>query len=312
MQNSIYSGYKSGFINVLKPSGPTSFDIVDRIRKLLKVKKVGHLGTLDPLAAGVLPIAIGKANKLFEELAFKKKRYRAVFTFGKETDTADSDGTVTKRDGHIPTEEEVMAVLGKFRGTISQKPHKYSAVKISGVKSCDLAREGHEVDLSYKSREVDIFKLELIRREGPDFTFDIECSAGTYIRSLCCDIAEELKTYAYVSMLIRLSSGDFDISDSVTLEELAEGDLYAYIMPITYPLKHLCRIDLPDRYYKMLSNGMSVPAQVENINAHSTMQRELHSTIQKILVFCKGDFFGIGSIDGGRLKLTINLKEEQA
>lgn len=310
--NSIYSGYKSGFINVLKPSGPTSFDIVDRIRKLLNVKKVGHLGTLDPLAAGVLPIAIGKANKLFEELAFKKKRYRAVFTFGKETDTADSDGFVTKRDGRIPTEEELLTVLGKFRGTISQKPHRYSAVKISGVKSCDLAREGLEVDLSYKSREVEVYKLEFIRKEDADFMFDIECSAGTYIRSLCCDIAEELKTYAYVSMLIRLSSGDFNIADSVTLEEMAEGDISAYILPITFPLKHLCRINVPERYYKMLSNGMSVPVQEESIIAHSTTQNKLHSTMQKTLVFCKGEFFGIGNVEAGRLKLDINLKEGQA
>jgi tRNA pseudouridine55 synthase len=302
MQNSIYS--KSGFINVLKPSGPTSFDIVYRIRKLLKEKKVGHLGTLDPLAAGVLPIAIGKANKLFKELAFKKKRYRAVFTFGKDTDTADSAGEVLKRDGRIPEEGEVLAALEKFRGTISQKPHRYSAVKIGGIKSCDLARCGLEVDLTFKRREVEIYKLELIKRQGADFTFDIVCSAGTYIRSLCCDIAAELGTYAYVSMLIRLSSGDFDIANSVTLEELEEGDMSKYILPITYPLKEYSQVSVPDRYYDTLSNGMSIP-----LLKHSTMHNVLHSTMQKVLVFCKGEFFGIGHVVNGQLKLDIFLKE---
>lgn len=296
MPSSIYNG----FINILKPPGPTSHDIVNKVRRLLNIKKVGHLGTLDPLAAGVLPVAIGKANKLFNELAFKRKHYRAVFTFGKETETGDSGGEVTNKGGRIPSEEEILAVLDKFRGRIMQKPHKYSAVKVGGQKACDIARTGGKVEI--KAREVEIYRLELLRQSGAGFTFDIECSGGTYIRSLCCDIAAELETYAYMSMLIRLRSGKFFITNSIALCELEEGDIAKYILPVTYPLSYMDRLDLPDRYYKMLSNGMTIPLQ-------STMQCELQSTMQKT-IYCKGELFGIGSIDDGLLKLDIYLKED--
>lgn len=289
MQNSFYNG----FFNILKPSGPTSSDIVGRIKRKTGGLKTGHLGTLDPLAGGVLPIAVGKATKLFDLLVFKKKKYRAIFSFGYETETGDTQGVVISKNGKIPTSDEVNKVLNQFTGKILQKPHKYSAIKIGGFKAYDLARRGE--DFTIKSREVEIYNLKLISNNGNNFTFDIECSGGTYIRSLCCDIAKALDTVACMTMLIRLSTGLFDIKNTITLEDAENSEnIFSLMLPLDFPLQGYEKIEVENSNYKKLENGVEIDFLNENK--------------EKVLVYCKNEFFGIGSVKNNRLKVLINLR----
>lgn len=288
MQNSIFSG----FFNILKPCGPSSSDIVVKVRKITGIKKIGHLGTLDPYAAGVLPVAVGKATKLFDLLAFKEKKYRAVFTFGIETDTGDSDGIITETSDIIPSFDSVKQALKHFTGEIDQIPHRYSAVKIEGQKAYDLAREGKQFIL--KSKKVYIKSFELLRQKENEFTFDIVCSGGTYIRSLCRDLASLLKTNAYMSMLIRLSSGAFDINNSVTLKEL-EHSIGDNMLDITYPIAYMEKIIADEKYYKALINGIAIDFKSEDK--------------KQVLVYCGGEFFGIGSVTDNKLKVDTFLKD---
>jgi tRNA pseudouridine55 synthase len=282
----------NGFFNILKPSGPTSSDIVCRIKKLTKAK-CGHLGTLDPLAAGVLPVAVGKAVKLFDLLAFKKKKYRARFSFGTETDTGDSEGRITAY-GRIPDYGEVKSAAESFKGKIMQTPHNYSAIKIGGKKACNMARRGDVFEL--KSREIEIYNLDIIDYENKDFTFDIECSAGTYIRSLCRDIAKVLNTCACMTMLIRLESGAFDIKSAITLEDIENAeDFKSLLLPLEFPLKDMKKIYAEKRFYKKLYNG--VPIQYDGADE------------DKALVYCNDELFGICQVKNGILKVNINLKK---
>ena len=283
----------SGFINVLKPSGPTSSDIVVNIKRLLNNKKVGHLGTLDPLAAGVLPVAVGKATRLFDYLTFKKKKYRAKFTFGIMTDTADAAGAIIQTTNNIPSLKEVQDAVTHFKGNIIQIPPKYSAIKIGGRKAYDMARQG--VDFDIKGREVTIYSLDVTDYNNNEFTFDIECSGGTYIRTLCTDIAKQLNTVAYMSMLIRLSSGCFDINSCITLEEIETAEnRQSLLIGMETVLKELKRIDAEDNFYKDLCNG--VPVFTENTDEDN------------LLIYCKNEFFGIGKIYNRNLYIKTNLR----
>lgn len=209
----------SGFVNVLKPTGLTSSDVVCKVKKALKIKKVGHLGTLDPAASGVLPVAFGKATKFFDYFLKKDKKYIAVAQFGVLTDTLDSFGNITKREDVNIKKDDIIKVLPKFIGKINQVPPIYSAIKINGKKACDIARSGETVELT--PREIEIFDIKLLGEEGENqFRFEVHCSAGTYIRTLFNDIANELKTYATTPVIIRTASGNFDVESSVTFDDL--------------------------------------------------------------------------------------------
>lgn len=210
---------KSGFVNIIKPTGESSSNVVCKIKKILGIKKVGHLGTLDPAASGVLPIAFGKATKFFDYFLTKDKEYIAVVKFGIETDTLDSFGEIVDKNENEVSSEEIQAVLGEFVGKIKQVPPKYSAIKIDGKKACDLAREGKDVEI--KSREIEIFSLKLLNKiENNVYRFKVHCSAGTYIRTLFSDIAKRLGTVSTTSVIIRTKSGAFDIEQAKTLSEL--------------------------------------------------------------------------------------------
>ena len=227
-----------GIINILKPTGITSHDVVGYIRKNYKFKKVGHTGTLDPNAAGVLPVCIGKATKLSQYIMKKNKKYRCQMTFGAETDTLDSYGTVLNRHHTEYIEpERIKKALEEFTGDISQIPPAYSAIKINGQKLYEKARN-NEVIEDIPSRVVSISEISIIDYSFPKLTLDISCSSGTYIRSLVRDIAHTLGTVAYMSLLIRTSSGEFKIEDAVTLEEL--GD----VSSINGYIKEMGSIDL--------------------------------------------------------------------
>ncbi|MFZ5352030.1 MAG: tRNA pseudouridine(55) synthase TruB [Bacillota bacterium] len=225
----------NGIINVLKPPGMSSHDIVYFIRKKYKLKKVGHTGTLDPEAAGVLPICIGKATKAVQYITDKNKQYRAAVTLGTETDTYDKYGSVTARTevGFID-EEAVKIAIKQFIGVIDQIPPIYSAIKYNGKKLYQYALEGEEVEL--KSRRVEIFDIEIIDYTGQIIMIDVKCSKGTYIRSLCHDIGKVLGCGAHMSQLIRTESAPFNIEDSYTLEEIdkacAEGTQNSLLKPV--------------------------------------------------------------------------------
>lgn len=283
----------NGFINLLKPAGPTSSDMVTKLKRILNVKKIGHLGTLDPLAAGVLPIGIGKANRLFDHLTYKKKSYRAIFTFGQATDTADSDGVIIFQSDKIPSCEEIVLSLSKFRGEIMQTPPKYSALKINGQKAYELARR--DVEFELKKRQVTIYKFDLVNQvNSSSFMFDIECSGGTYIRSLCTELAEELNTCGYMSMLIRTGSGEFAIKDSLTVEEIEKASINDIIIHMDSILKDLPRLDIESSNYKSLINGVPIVLDISDIN--------------KIAVYYKNELYGIGSINNHMLKINTYLK----
>ena len=210
---------KSGFVNIIKPTGETSSDIVCKIKKILGIKKVGHLGTLDPAASGVLPIAFGKATKFFDYYLTKDKEYVAVVKFGEETDTLDSFGQIIDKNDKRVSSDEIEAVLNEFKGKINQTPPKYSAVKIDGKRACDLVREGKEVEI--KSREIEIFDIKLLGKIADNlFRFKVHCSAGTYIRTLFSDIAKRLNTISTTPVIIRTKSGLFSIENAITLNEL--------------------------------------------------------------------------------------------
>jgi len=216
---------KNAIINLNKPTGMSSFYAVKKVARLLGVKKAGHMGTLDPYGTGVLLVGVNKGTKLFDEYLKKIKTYVAVFHFGYETDTLDSEGQIISQNEVSVSLEQVQSILGKFVGKQNQMPPQFSAKKVNGQKACDLARAGKEVEL--KPKEIEIFDLKVLRDFGNNnFQFEIECSSGTYIRSLARDIAKELNTYGVMLSIIRTKCGEFDISQSCTLEDLEKGNFY--------------------------------------------------------------------------------------
>ena len=211
----------NGFLNVIKPSGLTASDVVVKVRKILNVKKVGHLGTLDPLAVGVLPVAVGKGTKLFNLLLNKQKAYRAFFRFGITTDTLDSDGIITETNDKVVTVDEVADVCKQMVGKQMQIPPAYSAKSVKGTRAYVLARNGNDVQL--EPREIEIFKFELLKKVNSDtYMFDIICSSGTYIRSIVRDMAKKMSTVGYMPALIRAESGMFSLEDIPRYEFDAE------------------------------------------------------------------------------------------
>lgn len=214
-----------GVLNLLKPPGMTSHDVVSVVRRALGVKKVGHTGTLDPGVAGVLPICVGQATRLAEYIAGEEKAYRAEITFGITTDTQDSFGEVlAEQDAHHLTRGDVAYCLARFHGPIMQVPPMVSAVKVGGKRLYELARQGVEVER--EPRPVTIHRIQLLDfRPGPRPAafVDVVCSKGTYIRTLAHDLGQMLKVGAHMSYLVRTRSGPFRLEEASTLEELQAG-----------------------------------------------------------------------------------------
>ncbi len=212
-----------GFINVNKPVGMTSAQVVATVKRKLsldKSTKIGHMGTLDMQAGGVLPIAVGKATRLFDYMLTKRKYYRAEFTFGYMTDSLDSAGEIINRDDKVIIERQVREVLPEFLGDIMQVPPLFSAKKLGGKRASDIARSGETVDL--EACPIHIFRFDLVSVRGNSFVFDIECSAGTYIRSLCRDLASSLGTFATMTKLTRTKAGVFELGNAIELENVSE------------------------------------------------------------------------------------------
>lgn len=246
---------KDGFINVLKPPGMTSHDVVGAVRRLLKLKKVGHAGTLDPGAAGVLPVAVGRATRLIEYVADVDKSYRAELVFGIATDSGDDLGTVIEAEQEfiMPSEEQIKAAFTALTGEIEQIPPVYSAIKIHGQRACDLARKNIEVEIPV--RKVTIYNLSLLERRENTILFDVHCSKGTYIRTLCADIGKRLGIPATMSFLLRTRVGEFRGAEAVTLDELRQQGENA-MMTAESCLKGMPRFDLWEQRVKAFCNGL--------------------------------------------------------
>ena len=210
---------KNGIIVLNKPTGMSSSLAVQIVKRNIHPNKIGHLGTLDPLGTGILLLAVNKATKLFDEYLNKNKTYRAVFYFGKETSTLDSEGEIINKNDSNITLEQVQEVAKQFVGEFDQLPPLYSAKKINGKKAYELAREGKSVEL--KTRHVSIYSCNVLYEVKPNtFMFEIHCSSGTYIRSICRDIAYKLSTYGTMVSIIRTTCGDYTLNDSCTLEDI--------------------------------------------------------------------------------------------
>ncbi len=215
---------KNAIINFNKPTGMSSFLAVKKVAKALGVKKAGHMGTLDPYGTGVLLIGVNKGTKLFDEYLKKIKTYIAVFHFGYETNTLDSEGEIINENNIIVTKNEIESVLVGFIGKQNQIPPQFSAKKIGGRKACDVARAGGSVEL--KPKEINIYNIKLLREFGENnFQFEISCSAGTYIRSICRDLAYKLSTYGTMLSIIRTKCGVFSIENSCTLDDITFGKI---------------------------------------------------------------------------------------
>lgn len=251
----------AGIINVLKPPGMTSHDVVSFIRKLYGLKRVGHAGTLDPAAAGVLPVFLGQATRLIEYATDTDKSYRAELTFGIETDTGDDTGKVIKTaEVVMPSEEKIIEVLKSFLGLVKQKPPMYSAIKIDGRKMYELAREGISMDLP--EREIFISDIVLIERTNNGILFDVTCSKGTYIRSLCVDIGNKLHMPAVMSFLVRTRVGNFSLNEARTLEELEfmKGEA---LIPPDFALLHMESVVLDMKASEAFLHGQMVECSTQ-------------------------------------------------
>ncbi len=250
-----------GVINVNKPLGMTSHDVVSRLRRILNMKKIGHTGTLDPDAEGVLPMCVGKGTKLTDELTAKEKQYLAELTLGLTTDTQDISGEVLKTDLVTATKSEIEKAIMTFVGDIEQIPPMYSAIKVNGRKLYELAREGKTVDMP--PRPVTIFNIEIkeIDEENHKVRFLVDCSKGTYIRTLCHDIGEKLGCGGVMSALKRTKSGRFKIEDTFALEqieEMAQNEDFSFLTAVDEVLSDYERVVLAEKNSTRLCNGIKI------------------------------------------------------
>lgn len=286
----------TGFVNIAKPADMTSSDAVCIVRGVLSRRiggrqKTGHLGTLDPLAEGVLPIALGKATALFDFLAFKTKEYIARFTFGRTTDTLDRGGVFLADEGRVPTEDELKAALPRFLGDVMQVPPAYSAKSVDGKRAYDLARKGVMPELA--ARPVHIESIELLASNGAEFTLRIVCGGGTYIRALARDIAAALGTVAFMSALTRTRSGMFTLEDAVTMDDFRAAP-EEHIIPAGRALEGLPRLVLDHKEERMIANGIPVPSA--------------YAAGESAAVFsADGGLLGLGQADERGMRLRVRL-----
>ena len=252
----------SGIFNICKPAGLTSFDVVSRVRRISGERRVGHAGTLDPLAEGVLPICLGQATRVVEYLSDATKRYCAQVVLGSTTDTYDAEGRITSQTGRADyPKDEIRRALDQFVGPIQQIPPMYSALKKEGKRLYEIARSGKEVERA--PRHVEIFRIDLLAYDPPVLVVDVECSKGTYIRSLAHDLGRILGGGAHLGHLVRTRSGPFEIQDAVSLDLLADAFAQGYwtelVYPLDEPLLHWNAIILGEERAAALRNGRTVP-----------------------------------------------------
>ncbi|MGM8286320.1 tRNA pseudouridine(55) synthase TruB [Clostridium perfringens] len=293
----------NGVINIYKNTGMTSFDIVAMVRRVAKMKKVGHTGTLDPAASGVLPVCLGKATKIIDYIMENKKVYRVNLKLGMVTDTYDLEGEVLReKDASHITKDEILNCINSFVGTIDQVPPMYSALKQNGVRLYELARQGIEVHR--EARKVTIYFIENIKIESNDnIQMDVCCSKGTYIRSLCYDIGEKLNVGATMTALERIQNGPFTKEEAINIEDLTEELLEKHIISIEKALDSFEKITVNEKFGKLLRNGVKV---FDNrMYSEEVEFNKLYRVYED-----NGVFLGLGKRDEKGFKLEKLLIEE--
>lgn len=282
----------NGFLNFYKPSGMSSAYALNLIKKRFKGIKMGHMGTLDPLASGVLPVAFGKSTRLFDYLLDKDKVYKAEFTFGYETDTLDRGGVIVKDKGSLPSEEEIKGVLNSLTGEVMQIPPVYSAKNINGKRSYELAREGVEVKLEPK--KVVISCIDYIEKTGENsYLFLIKCKGGTYIRSICRDLAYKLNTFATMTGLERLRSGIFTLENAFSVEEVVNNFNEEKMLLTPDSVLTFEKVFLSDKQTDDIINGRHLSLELPN---------GFYS------VYGKNEFIGVGKIYDKVLKIKSYIR----
>ena len=293
----------NGVINIYKNTGMTSFDVVAIVRRVAKMKKVVHTGTLDPAASGVLPVCLGKATKIIDYIMENKKVYRVNLKLGMVTDTYDLEGEVLREEdaSHI-TKDEILNCINSFLGTIDQVPPMYSALKQNGVRLYELARQGIEVHR--EARKITIYSIENIKIESNDnIQMDVCCSKGTYIRSLCYDIGEKLNVGATMTALERIQNGTFTKEEAINIEDLTEELLEKHIISIEKALDSFEKITVNEKFGKLLRNGVKV---FDNrMYSEEVEFNKLYRVYED-----NGVFLGLGKRDEKGFKLEKLLIEE--
>lgn len=251
----------NGILNLDKPSGMTSHDCLYKLRRIFATRRIGHAGTLDPLATGVLPVMVGNAVKCSEYLTEHDKRYCAVLKLGVTSDTQDITGTLVPTNVSIPSLENIQSVLGRFTGEISQIPPMHSAIKVDGKKLYELARKGIEIERS--PRQVTIYSLSILPTQRADeYELDISCSKGTYIRTLCADIGDTLGCGGVMASLRRTECGSLDAGQSLTLEQLAQlkeqGGLEGVLIPVEDYFSTWDKLSLEPFFSRLAKNGAEI------------------------------------------------------
>lgn len=292
----------NGVLNVLKPPAMTSSDVVSHVRRILGEKRVGHTGTLDPGAAGVLPVCVGRATKIADYIMRGDKEYIAQISFGIKTDTQDSYGTVTKVSECSVAPEDIKRALRDFSGTLYQRPPMYSAVKHEGKKLYELARRGIEVEK--EPREVMIHEIEVLSGRENCYLLRIKCSKGTYIRTLCADIGEALFCGAHMSFLMRTETGGYRIEEAYTLHEIEnlmnQGRVDTALIPMEDALGFMERIDCHPFLMRFLSTGTPVDLKKADIKI---------SDHTDYAVYCGKTLIGIGKKKDETLKIVSMLMQ---
>ena len=278
-----------GVLIVNKHAGCTSHDIVNRIRRLYGTKRVGHAGTLDPMATGVLVVLVGRAAKAEEYLQVKSKGYRATLRLGIETDTEDTTGEILKKSDIIPKKEEVLRVASEFVGKREQIPPMYSALKVGGRKLVDIARAGGEVER--KPRPIEIYSLSCEATEcESDYILDVSCSGGTYIRTLCADIGQELGCGGAMASLCRTATCGFDLSESHTVSELeamSESERDALLIPTEELFSEMPIVRLPEFFERLCRGGCEI---------YQKKIGTAFSVGERVRLYGKDGFFAIGEV----------------
>ncbi len=252
-----------GIINVYKEEDFTSFDVVAKLRGILRQKKIGHTGTLDPKAQGVLPVCLGKATKVCELLTDKDKEYEAVMLLGVTTDTQDMTGKILSEQQVTASAEEVKTAILSFLGDYDQIPPMYSALKVNGQKLCNLARAGIEVER--KARRVHIYEIEILEVNLPRVKMRVKCSKGTYIRTLCQDIGDKLACGGCMESLLRTKVSHFTLAESYRLSEIEqamqEGRIEELVFPVDSVFDKYPKVVIGAKYEKLLYNGNRIPVK---------------------------------------------------
>ncbi|SHE63472.1 tRNA pseudouridine(55) synthase TruB [Clostridium fallax] len=291
----------NGVINVFKNTGMTSFDVVSKIRKLSKIKKVGHTGTLDPEASGVLPVCLGKATKIIDYIMSNEKTYEVTLKLGVVTDTYDLEGKVIREgDSSTLKEEEILSVINTFKGEIDQIPPMYSALKVNGKKLYELARQGIEVER--EPRKITIYDIYDVDISNPFIVMKVRCSKGTYIRSLCYDIGEKLECGAVMTKLCRTENGPFKESNSINIEDLTEETIKENIITIEEALKAFPKVIVDSKFTKLLINGVKVG------DSRLLKEKIPNNTIYRVYDD-KLNFIGLGKKDELGFKIVTLLYE---